>query len=71
MKINQNSILRIERQLGEFFLIIGSLLVFKGIEPYLDTLNLSDFWWILAGFLVVGLAVNRLVSYEKRLKLLE
>jgi hypothetical protein len=63
--------LRIERQLGEFFLIIGALLVFKGLEPYLDTLQLNDLWWILAGFIVVGLAVNRLMSYERKLKKLE
>lgn len=64
-------VIRIERQLGEFFLIIGSLLVFKGIEPYLDTLQLNDFWWIITGFLVVGFAVDRLVSYEQKLKVLE
>jgi len=68
---DSNLILRTERQLGEFLLIIGSLLAFKGIEPYLDVLQLSDFWWMLAGFVVVGLAVNRLVSYERKLKLLE
>ena len=64
-------ILRIERQLGEFLLIIGSLLVFKGLEPYLDTLQLNDFWWIITGFLVVGIAVNRLISYERKSKLVE
>jgi len=65
------TILRFERQLGEFFLIIGSLLVFKGIEPFLDMLKLNDFWWIVGGFLVVGFAVTRLVSYERKLKALE
>jgi hypothetical protein len=63
--------LKIERQFGEFFLIIGALLVFKGLEPYLDTLQLNDLWWIFAGFIVVGLAVNRLISYERKLKKLE
>lgn len=64
-------VLRVERQLGEFLLIIGSLLAFKGIEPYLDLLKLNDAWWIFGGFIVVGLAVNRLVSYEKKLKMTE
>lgn len=68
---NSSKFLKIERQLGEFFLIIGSLLVFKGLEPYLDLLNLNDFWWIVTGFIVVGIAVNRLISYETKFKLIE
>jgi hypothetical protein len=62
-------VLRIERQMGEFLLIIGSLLSFKGIEPYLDTLQLMNVWWIIFGFAAVGIAVTRLVSYEKKLRI--
>lgn len=58
--------IRDERQFGEFFLIIGSLIVYKGVEPYLN-FNVEPYWYALIGFLVVGFAINRLMAYDKKL----